>query len=468
MMKPMARNLLASAGSDAGNRLLGFFATAYLARVMGPQSFGLISVGISVLSYCILFAGPGLNVLATRTVAATPGPMLEFSRDVLGVRTMLAAAWAMIATLATFAFYGYSSAWATIAVFGFTAVPLALAPDWYVQGKGGMVALAVARFLMSVTYLLMLVVLVHGPGDTVWTAVAFCAGNCVMAAALGVTFNRMAGPFRLRVNLRRLWELLQESYPLGLSTFLTQTVMNLPVLIVAAVLSSKETGLFGAAMKLVFFALMIDRVFYLLFLPVASRAYVAGPDRMRHVTVLGLKMVLLVALPVGLAGVFNADWVVTIVFGAGFSNAAEAFKWMMPYFVTTVVSTVMMTVLFATQRERDFLKVLVPGTIAVVVFCAILTYQMGIAGSAAGLSAGEFVMTVMLIRQVITKQTIPLAATILPFVGSAILMGITLSLLSAMHPVLSSLVGSMVFAGSSILFRGFTREDVQVLRERIA
>ena len=98
-MKPLTKNLLSSSASDAGSRLLGFLVTAYLARVLGPPAFGIISIALSVLGYAVLFAGPGMNVMGTRLVASTRGAEAEFSSDVVSLRTLLAAACAAVRPL---------------------------------------------------------------------------------------------------------------------------------------------------------------------------------------------------------------------------------------------------------------------------------------------------------------------------------------------------------------------------------
>ena len=148
---------MAAAGSDAGSRFLGFLVTAYLARVIGPPGFGLISIGLSVLGYAVLLAGPGLNVLGTRQVAASGGTAAEFSADVIALRAQLGAATACLASLLLLPVYGLSAAWATTAVFALSAIPMAASPDWYAQGRRAMGWLAASRLASAGVYLLLVV-----------------------------------------------------------------------------------------------------------------------------------------------------------------------------------------------------------------------------------------------------------------------------------------------------------------------
>ncbi len=54
----------------AGRSVLGFVVSVYLARVLGPETYGQVGYALAVLAYFILFTDGGLQVLGTRAVAA--------------------------------------------------------------------------------------------------------------------------------------------------------------------------------------------------------------------------------------------------------------------------------------------------------------------------------------------------------------------------------------------------------------
>lgn len=468
-MKPLTKNLLSSSASDAGSRLLGFLVTAYLARVLGPPAFGIISIALSVLGYAVLFAGPGMNVMGTRHVASTRGAEAEFSSDVVSLRILLAAACAAAAGLVLLPVYWLSWQWLTIVIFAVAAIPMAGAPDWYLQGKGAMGWLAASRVGSYVIYFALVVLLVHGPLDSPWTAAAFTCANGAGALLAVVGFSRIAGtPLQPAWRPGRWKELLRTSIPLGISSLLTQTVVNLPVLIVAAFLTNRETGLFGAVMKLVFFVLMVDRIFYLLFLPAVSRAHAEGASRLSLVTVLGLKAVMLVAFPIAVLGIRFASPVVALVYGGSFADAGPVLACAMPYFLFTVVNTVMMSVLYASRREKEFLYLLLIGTAALICLCGALTVLLGTVGSAIGLSAGELVMTVLLVRRVGRTVALSLPRTVLPFAGAGLLMAGGMTALTGGSQVVSAAAGIGAFLLAVLLLGGITRNDMRIVREKLA
>ncbi len=465
-MKPLARNVLAATGSDAGSRMLGFLVTAYLARVLGPSSFGLMSIGLSILGYAFLFSGPGLNVFGTRHVASSS--TLEGIRagEIVVLRVSLACLSTVLFAAGALAAFGFTRDWLTVALFIGAAVPMAASPEWFLQGKNAIGQLAVARLAMYVAYLGLVLLLVREPTDAPWSAVAFAGGATVMTAVTFM-FMRTWEADRLRlISPGRAWVILRESLPLGGSSLLAQTIVNAPVLIVGAILTTKEAGLFGSAMKLVFFALMLDRVFYLLFLPVASR-WASETEHFKLIVAIALKMVLFIAVPVTLFAMAFAGTLTSIVYGNGYAAAAPVVAAAMPYFGLTVVSTVMMTVLFATHQEKAYMVTLSYGTAVLVVLCAGLTLLMGTVGSGIALSLGELVMVIGLTRKVSVFLSLPLERILLSYLIAAGTTAVAFWLTGGWPLIAQLIVGIAVFIVSVPVVRGVTTADVHFLRQRL-
>lgn len=68
-MNRLSQNVISIVVGDAGRRLLGFFAVAYLARNVGLAEFGLINIGFTVLSYAMMVSSSGLAAFGARSIA---------------------------------------------------------------------------------------------------------------------------------------------------------------------------------------------------------------------------------------------------------------------------------------------------------------------------------------------------------------------------------------------------------------
>lgn len=129
MKRPLV-NLLSLLTGDLGSRLIGFFISVYLARVLEPTGFGLLNVGLAVLGYLQLAGSPGIQVLETRNAAAFVEVNRERVNAVLSVRLVLAIGLLALSTLVVFAFVADDLTRQVILMFSLAVIPLALMLDW--------------------------------------------------------------------------------------------------------------------------------------------------------------------------------------------------------------------------------------------------------------------------------------------------------------------------------------------------
>jgi len=465
-MKRPLQNTLAAVAADALSRLLGFAATAYIARTLGTSGFGLVSIGFAVLGYAALVASPGLQIMGTREVARTEDPPRDLVNNLTSLRVVLALGSVGLTALVTLPVFGLTPSWLMVILFAATALPLALSLDWFFQGAGRIVPVSVAKVLSYCVYVLLLIVLVSSPEDALWTPIAFWVGNAASALLLFLLFQKTVGGARWSGNLKRWKSLLTESIPLGASIVLTQTITNIPVLIAGALLSLQETGLFSASMKLLFFMLMIDRVFNTLFFPAISRYRQLEESQFNTLAAVGLKLMLTLTIPLAVLGVTFAPAITAIVYGSAFGESVSPLRWLFLYFILTTANTVLMSVLYADKRDKEVLKVLAWGTATLILFCILFSLLWRAEGTAIGLSIGEGLVTVLLLWKARTTVTFGPTRVLLPILISGAAMTATVALVNAASPILSGLLGLGIFVLGVILFGGMRAEDIRFLKQR--
>jgi O-antigen/teichoic acid export membrane protein len=463
-VKPALRNTLSVAGADAASRLIGFVVTVYLGRVLGASAFGLLGIGFAVLGYVVLFSSPGVQVIGTRDVAAGTGA--ELVADVNSLRLILAALLTTMIAAWCVWLVREPEARLVIVIVSASALPLALSPDWFFQGKEQLFPVSVSKVLMYGVYLIVALWLVHSAGDVDLAAVAFTAGNLAATVVLLALLRRSHGTLSLRWSWSSWRTLVVRSYPLGVSSFLTQTVTNLPILIVGIFLTTGDAGAFNAAMKLVFFVLIVDRVFYAVFLPAVSRHGSEAGEPFRRMVFLGLKIVLLVTMPVVLIGIALATPIIALVFGPEYPEAVPVLQYLLPYVPFTLANTVVMTALIAVHRQRDYMVVMSWGTALLTCLCVVLTAIVGIEGTAMSLPLGEAVMTVAFLMAGRRSLGDGLPRALMPALESAIVMSVVMVALHSLPWYATVPIALLGFGATALLRGGLNRDDVRFLRER--
>lgn len=465
MKRPLA-NLLSLLVGDLGSRVLGFFISVYLARVLEPTGFGLMSVGLAVLGYLQLAASPGIQVLEARNAAAFAAVDRTRVNAVLSMRLILAALlWALTAIVA-FIFLPHKVTRDVILFFALSVFPLAFMLDWFFQGKEAFLAVSVSKLVQYVVYGLAVVLFVHGLNDVRLAAVAFGVGSIAAATALWIWFSRKWGPIRLQWAPSMWREILAKGVPVGAAIFLAQSVTNLPPLVVGYFCGTGEVGLFSSAMKLVFLLMLVDRVLNALFLPAATRYFSFQKDEVLRLVDITLRVVLALIVPIGVCGVILSREAIALVFGAEYLGASPLLQILLAFLVLTVMNSVFVCVLVASGNERRYTKMVMVGSAVLCATTVIGTVTFGAVGAAWGVVLGELTTTIILGREVLKVVRLPLMSILIrPIVAGVCMTGVVVLLLG-MNSFVVVVIAVLVFVTIELGLKGITLKEIQFLRER--
>lgn len=466
-MKRPLRNLLSLGVADAGSKAIGFAVTVYLARVLGPEGFGAISIGMAVLGYLLFAASPGVQTVEARNVAATGGNDGGRIGGVLAFRLVLslllfggAGAVALLAvgdTRQAFLLFLYSGA----------LVPLALTLDWFFSGRELFPAVGASRLLNAAVYAAAVFLLVRTPHDILLAPVAFVLGASASALFLGALYRTRHGALHL-VFSPGLWKrIAAENLPVGLALVLGQTVSSLPPIALGLFRDPAGAGHFGAAMKLVSAVLMLDRILNALLLPVMAR-HAASPsgEVPRLFAVVG-RALLAMILPAGTLSIALAPWLVPLLFGPGYAPAVATVQILSLYMMLTLFSSLCVVTLIAAGKESRYTSIMVRAAVVLVVAVGALSLYGGVTGAAWGVVIGETTALILLAREVRAVVQIRLASVVRKPVLAAVPMAACLLLAPLLHPLAVGAACLTVFLAGAGAGRVMNGEDLAFLRERL-
>ena len=465
-MKRPLRNVISLSGGDAGSRVLGFLITVYLARVLEPAGFGVIHIGLAVLSYLALAGSPGIQILETRNTARSTRIDYQRIGDVLSLRVVLALGLWIGVSLVCVIFIESEDTRDVVILYGASLIPLALLLDWFFQGKEEFTPVGGSKLLNYAIYGLFVLVLVRSADDVRLTPVAFALGNVVAASFLFVLYFRWFGQLRFQWQPASWKQILRSSVPVGVATFLAQSAINLPPIVIGILLTSADVGVYSAAMKLVLLLLLLDRIFNGLFLPVVSRYSASKPLDVQRLVSITIKVIVVVALPLTVCTVIAANEAVALIFGSGYEAAGTLAQLLVGYFAITLANSVFGCTLIGIGREKEYTRMLIQGSTFLVVAVVTLTLFLGINGAALGVLVGEFSILVLQVLE--TKKVISLKVTkiILRPALASIAMGFTAYVAREMNVVLVLVISMAVFAVTIVLVKGLAKDEIRFLRER--
>ena len=463
-MKRLSKNLITLLGADLVRRVAGFITVAYLARVLGVDRFGIVTIGWTALAYGLAVSAAGLPTLAVRRIAAGEGD--EIIPGILGSRIATAVlVFLVTVVIALVAIHDRITA-AVVGVMAMSVLAQAFWVDWYFQGREALAPVALARTVSAFVYLAAVLLFVHGPRDLLWVGGGAVMGD-VFAADVMIRFLRKRG-VAVRVDLHpaTVVRLLRESLPLTVGGILAYLSINFPPLVLAILATQARVGVYGAASKLVFFLLVGDRILSTLLLPASARLHAKSSDLLAGTLRQALRWVLVVALPVAVGGMILAEPIVRLVFGSAYSASAGVLRLFIWYFLLTMVHTVGTTGVIAVGRERAYGRIMMITAVLYAVSVSVGVWFFQEQGAAAGVVFSEAVSAALLFRDLHRTIRIGRPERLAGLIAAVTVMTVIVVLLRGSGvaiPVAAGAVGYLVTLG---LARGLTRDDLRSLRER--
>lgn len=472
-MKNILQNLFILAIGDVASKLLGFVAVAYMARILGPEDFGVVNIGFAVLGYLALAASPGVHLFGTRSVASGNG---EATRNIISVSTLrLAISFLLLAAtlLVTVSREGSSDLSPLVLLFACSLLPLSISLDWYFQGQGRMGTITWSRLILNGLYVASLFGLVRGSGDLLWIPVSFFVGN--FGASLFLLLVYLKGESSRLVSAARslpgFWrrgkDILVASLPLGIGSMLAQVGFHFPPILLGFWVGHEEVGHFSAAMRIVFALMILDRVTSMVFFPLVSRFWKSDRQELTVVSSRFLRMIMILTLPICMMTLFFAPELIHAIYGEAFRDAVEVLRILIWFFFFTSLNTVFLFGLMGVGCERRYAKIMTAGTLAQIGSMIILAAFRGLTGVAAGFVLGELFIFILAWRAYHEVVPIDLFGAFMKPTASSLMMGLFLySIPVAVLPFgIPMAIG--VYLATLTVTRGIRRDDIESLRREL-
>ncbi|MFI5251581.1 MAG: oligosaccharide flippase family protein [Bacteroidota bacterium] len=453
-------NFLLILAGDIARRLLGFLAVAFLARKIGAEGFGIINIGFAVLSYTLMASSAGLHSLGTREIAK--GNSDDIVGDIIGLRILLSGA-AILLTLCVVLFTTNSQIAIVIVIFNFTLIPQAFFLDWYYQGKERMGNIVASKILGAAVYVLSLYFLIQPGGDLRRVGYCVVLGDIVAAAGFVIQYVRSHGMPRIRFNLSIFGDLLRQSIPMATGSMLGNLSINFPAIAIGYFMTNTDVGIYSAAVKLVFFLLMFDRVIGALLLPASARIHKHAPEDFVDRLQMTIKWIIIIALSCSLGAVLIAKKIILLIYGGQYIGSVLILQIGIWYFFFTLVHTVFATGLIAINKEKLYGKIMTVSTAVYVITIVLGIKYFGVAGAVGAVVFSEL-LTVILLWQSFNKFiAFSLPPGLLKIFVSAVIMSVIVFFLSDQPVFLDIVLGAAVYIILLFITRAVTSAELLTL-----
>ncbi len=374
----VARRFSALFAGEGAARAVGFVLVLVLARRLGPDGFGVLTLGLTLVAWFAFVVDSGTEVLNVRNVARQPARFHEIAEEMLGLRLALSLAAAIVFVVGVEIFARSAYTRDTVVLFALLLPAIALNLRWMVLGVGGSRGVAAGNAASRVVVLAGVLVLVTDAHDIKRVPLLETAGELTYALIVLVFVGGRLGSIRPRIDLGAWRSTMQQSLPLMVGGVARGTIFSFDVIVISLALGPKELGIYGVALKPVIFAAGAVALFSTSFLSAFS-ATAEKDEAALHGRALRVSVAACCTLAAALS---VASLLVPFVFGEEYADAVPVLAviaWRIPF---AALSGMYTTVLVARDRQLTLMwnaVLVVPAAVAAELVAILLFGLMGAA-----------------------------------------------------------------------------------------
>lgn len=461
--KSLGFNFIILSGGEIISKLLTFTAFAFLARVFGPDGFGVIELALAVLFVFTQLVDFGSEKYGAVAVA----------QDNKQVSSLVVHVVSMRLTLAIFSFLllaGFllimNKPWEVKQIILIYGLSLFLVPgliQWVFQGLDQMPKVAVFSVVRQLIFAVLIFALI--PRYKYLWLVAVFELTALTGTVLLMMFVFRKLPYRphFKLQIDQFKSIFRQSTPIFLSQTMMALKAHLPAIVLGfMVVNNAEVGWFRASHRIVFALNTFVMLYLFNLLPSIARSIQTKTKSLNHLMHHSIRITAWSAIFIGLVGMLLAEQIVQLIYGNEFAEAAGALKIMIWMIVVFILSGHYRYILIGLgQQILDFRSTAI-GAIFSVALCFLLIPKFGQIGAAWTMLFSEimtWVFAYYFVRRRIALIPV-LQHLVKPVVASGIMI-LTLHLLKGFEIWIRDAGGILAFIISMLLLQPSIFTDIR-------
>ncbi|MGA0242075.1 MAG: oligosaccharide flippase family protein [Candidatus Marinamargulisbacteria bacterium] len=324
--KKLLKNGLSLSLVQLSNYVLPLLTIPYLARVLGPNFFGLVMMAQATMIYLTLVTDYGFNLSATKEIAmnqSNPARVSSLFSTVMSIKIGLLFVGGVILAGLVIIIPTFRDHYVLFLSAYLIVIGNAFLPTFLFQGLEKMSHIALFNFIAKASFTGLIFWLIRSHTDYIWVHALWGISYIMVdIVAFYIIRNRLHIAFK-RPQLNQIKSLLHVSFEYFLSRIAIAIYLNTNVIFVGILLTPAQAGLYGGAEKLLF----AITTFYT---PLIETIY---PYISRTKNKSFVKKIISAAVGLNTFGCIlaflMAPWLIPLILGPAFSDAVPLFRWML-------------------------------------------------------------------------------------------------------------------------------------------
>jgi len=374
--------------------LFGFFTTLFIARYLGAEGFGVISLALALTAIFGIFTDLGLSTLTVREVARNRTLASKYVINITLIKLILSLI-TFIFLILTTKIIGYSSQENfVIYLIGFYMIFGSFSGIFYsiFQSYEKMEYQSVGTIINAVLMLLGVLIAVYYHLNIIAFAIIY-----VIVSLVVLIYNLFiySWKFKLPRNMIDLsfWKpTIILALPFGITGIFTMIYFWIDSVILSIMVGNEVVGWYNAAYRLIFIFISLYSVYMVSIFPIMSKFYETSKKSIKLVYERSFKFLLIISLPLAVFTTLMADKIILIIYGTGYIPSIIALQILIWSIVFMFVNNLSLNLLGSVNRPLVVAKIIASGAIINIILNILLIPKLSYIGSSASTVITELVM----------------------------------------------------------------------------
>lgn len=375
--------------------LVALLTYPYVSRVLGVEYIGLVNFVDNTISYFLLFATMGVNILGIRETAYVKNDKKSLSNvfsNILGINivfttTTLAVFYVAVTLIPSFHQYD------ELFYIGSAKILFsAFLVEWLFTGIENFRYITIRTVIIKIIYAISIFLFIKDPSDYV-TYFILTIGVVVVNSVINLIYSRNF----IRINVRELisFKYLKADVQLGIYTIMTSMYLSFNVMFLGLSTNNTEVGYYTTAHKVYSVVLGLFSAFTSIMLPRMSSLLSKGDgDTFQQLIYKSFSAMSMFSVPMILCSVVLGPDIIYILSGPGYEGSVLPMRIIMPAVLFVGIAQVLaMQVIAPLKKDKVLLFASIIGASLSVVLNVLLVPNLKSVGSAIVLLSSEFVVT---------------------------------------------------------------------------
>jgi PST family polysaccharide transporter len=398
----LRKNIAALSILQLLNYAVPLITVPYLARILGPERFGLLAFAQALTIYFDLITDYGFSLSATRRIAESRHDRTGLSRvfwSTLATKVLLMLGCAVALALIVCAVPAFRSHALLYAAAFLTVVGMAVFPTWLFQGLEQMKLMTIAFAAARLASVPLLVWAVHHSDDYVRAAAIQGAVPIVSAMLVAPLIWRKIGSAFYRPTVAEVLQCLKEGWHLFLSNTGTFLNTSTAVLLLGLVAGNVQVGYYSAADKLIKAGSSLINPLAMALYPHLSSRRAESPESVLPLIRKTLLWVGAVTLAASVSIAVFAGIIGGVLFGAKFGPSVIVLRCMAPLLFLLGLNNILSTqTMIVFGMERMVSRIILICAIATGFLTLCFARYWGAPGAGVATVCGALLMTILTVN----------------------------------------------------------------------